>query len=351
MADGIVQQLQHLARENDPEARSLLIRKITAEYARRTGLAPSETERELFSALVLDLYSQIDLSARRDIITLLARTRHISTILAERLANEHDDLVASLFEFSPMLGDKLLLHSARVRSEAVLRAIARREKVPEDLVDALMSRAYNSVVSELLKNLGSDFSANALLLCSIICQTSFEIQSLMAARCLSDQAFHGRMKSRAEQGCPFMPEELAKAAREGRLPEWVEKYESQTLVDDGETASLSREEFLVKINLGEITFDQLLQALIRKKRKEDIIWLLKDAPGLSPRAMQHLLTSPANRILFRLLVEKEVSVKTFTALTQWRAQSLGFPDRHVNREIEAYRQLMHQKVRAQRSSL
>ena len=64
------------------------MRKVAAEYVRRTGHEPTDAERELFSSLVLDLYDQIDLSVRRDIITLLARTRHISTPLAEKLAGE-----------------------------------------------------------------------------------------------------------------------------------------------------------------------------------------------------------------------------------------------------------------------
>ena len=180
MTENIVDQFQTLAREKDPSARSLLVRKVAAEYVRRTGHEPTETERELFSSLVLDLYDQIDLSVRRDIITLLARTRHISTPLAEKLAGENDELVTTLYEYSPMLSQETLLQAARERSESVLRAIARRQRVPEPVVDALMSRGQNEVVCELLRNLGSDFSSNALLLCAIICQTSLEIQSLMA---------------------------------------------------------------------------------------------------------------------------------------------------------------------------
>ena len=118
------------------------------------GRPPSDSERELFSLLVLDLYDQIDLSVRRDIITLLARTRHISSSLAERLASENDEMVSTLYEYSPMLSQETLLKAARERSESVLRAIARRQRVPEPVVDALMARGENKVVSELLRNFG-----------------------------------------------------------------------------------------------------------------------------------------------------------------------------------------------------
>nr|WP_321462370.1 DUF2336 domain-containing protein [uncultured Cohaesibacter sp.] len=348
MPEDIIQQFQILAREKDPSARSLLVRKVTAEYVRRTGYEPSDAERELFSSLVLDLYEQIDLSVRRDIITLLARTSHISTPLAERLALENDELVITLYEYSPMLSQKTLLHAARVRSESVLRAIARRQRVREPVVDALMSRAMNNVVQDLLRNLGSDFSSNALLLCAIICQSSYEIQSLMAARGLADQMFHQRMRRHAEQGCPFMPVTLLRATLDGTLEQLVEDMEARLFEADVLSDVPTRDELLVKINLGELTFDNLLDNLIAKNRKEDVIWLLKDAPGLSVNAMEHLLASETNRILTRLLLEQNVSVKTFEALTKWRVDHVGFPNRQVLREVENYRQSVHQKRRSEK---
>ena len=347
MSDTIIHQFRELAREKDPAARSQLVRKVTAEYVRRTGQAPSDSERELFSLLVLDLYDQIDLSVRRDIITLLARTRHISSSLAERLASENDEMVSTLYEYSPMLSQETLLKAARERSESVLRAIARRQRVPEPVVDALMARGENKVVSELLRNLGSDFSSNALLLCSIICQTSFEIQSLMAARGLADQVFHQRLYLQAEKHRAFLPEQLAKATLSGTLDQLVADMEARLFQSDELNDELTREELLVKINLGEISFDNLLEALISKNGKDDVIWLLKDAPNLSSNAMEHLLASETNRILTRMLLEKDVSVKTFSALTQWRVDHVGFPKRNVLREVENYRQSIHQKRRSE----
>nr|WP_321458429.1 DUF2336 domain-containing protein [uncultured Cohaesibacter sp.] len=345
MSQNIVQQFQLLAREKDPLARSTLIRKVTAEYVRRTGLEPTENERELFSALVLDLYKQIDQSVRRDIITLLARTRHISTPLAERLAGESDEFVSTLYEFSPMLSQEVLLRAARERSETVLRAIARRHRVEEPVVDALMARALKSVVGDLLRNLGSDFSGNALLLCTIICQSSLEIQSLMAARCIADHMFHQRMRHHAEQGSPFLPAQLSRAALDGTLDTLVADMEARLFEADELDDSPTRDELLVKINLGELTFDNLLENLIAKPRKEDVIWLLKDAPGLSVNAMKHLLASENNRMLTRLLLDQDVSVKTYSILTQWRVDNLGLPARHFHREVENYRTAFSQKRR------
>ena len=119
-------------------------------------------------------------------------------------------------------------------------------------------------------------------------------------------------------------------------------FQSDELNDE-----LTREELLVKINLGEISFDNLLEALISKNGKDDVIWLLKDAPNLSSNAMEHLLASETNRILTRMLLEKDVSVKTFSALTQWRVDHVGFPKRNVLREVENYRQSIHQKRRSE----
>ena len=338
MAEDIKSTLEHLAKEVDPSARSLLIRKLTAEYTRRTGHAPSDMERTLFSALVLDLYDQIDMTVRRDIITLLARTRHITTDLAERMAREADGFVIGLFEHSPMLNEDLLLRAVRARSEDVLVSIARRPEVSENLVDALMARAFVSVTEQLLRNHGAEFSSNALLLCSIICRTSLPIQALLAARCLKDQAFHLRLQKQVENGCPFLPRSFAKATKAGTLRDLAVEVnkELDMLELGGET--VSREEAVVQVHLGELTFDSLLSMLIADQRKDDIIWFLKDAPGLSYKAMEHVLSSDGNRTLMRLLSERQVGLKTFEALMRWRIDALGYPGRHLYRDLEDYRQ-------------
>ena len=338
MADSIKRQFEKLAKEKNPRARSLLMRKLTAEYARRTGDAPSDMERELFSALVFDLYDQIDPGVRRDIITLLARTRHITALLAERLAGEEDEIVTTLYEHSPMLSDTLLLHSVRVRSEAVLIAIARRNEVPEELVDALMARAYRRVVGQLLRNGGARFSGNALLLCTINCRTSRENQSLLAARCLSDEEFHARVRMHVEQGCPFLPVAFTQAALDGTLDKLVGNLQEDVDKLELEGEAVTREEAVAQINLGELSFDALLATLIDGQRKEDIIWFLKDARGLSANAMEHLLVTNGNQTLTRMLVELQVSLKTYKALLRWRIDTLGIPDRHLYRDIEDYRQ-------------
>ena len=64
--------------------------------------------------------------------------------------------------------------------------------------------------------------------------------------------------------------------------------------------------------------------------------------------MEHLLASETNRVLTRLLLEKDVSVKTFAALTKWRVEHVGFPNRHVHREVENYRQSLSQKRKSEK---
>ncbi|PLW74883.1 DUF2336 domain-containing protein [Cohaesibacter celericrescens] len=341
MAYKIKNDLELLAKEKNPEARSLLIRKLTAQYTRRVDDGPSEMERTLFSALVLDLYDQIDVGVRRDLVTLLARTSSISSALASRLSQEQDDVVCCLFEYSPMLSGPLLLGAVRTRGEAVLISIARRNEVPEELVDALMARAFISVAGELLRNAGASFSNNALLLCAILCQKSLNIQSLMAARCLVDQAFHDRLRRHVDTECPFLPSALAHATKHGTLAELAGKLQGDALEMGGN--HLSRHEAVLQVNLGELSFDSLLATLISNRRKEDIVWFLKDAQGLSEKAMEHLLLTDGNKTLPRLLIEQQVSVKTYDALLHWRVDALDFPSRNLYRDVEDYRQKLRQK--------
>lgn len=349
MGAQISQTLETLARETDPEARSLLIRKVTAEYVRRISHTPTDLERSLFSALVMDLYDHISVSVRRDIITLLAQTTHITPELAEKLSQEADEHVVPLFEHSPLLSVDKLIAASRLRNEGVLKAIARRSEVPENLVDALMARAFVGVVEELVRNLGADFSQQAMTFCSIVGQSSPQLQALIAERCLKDQIFHNRILNNLADGCPFVPLSIVKASEEGSLDEVASgatrrgKMQAANDLADG---PLNREEAILQINLGELTFDALLHALLRAESKDDILWLLSDGPGLSAKAMEHLLSTEGNRTLMRILVERDVSMKTFEALMKWRVQHFGFLQRNVYREVEQFRQSLRQKQTA-----
>nr|WP_321445729.1 DUF2336 domain-containing protein [uncultured Cohaesibacter sp.] len=346
MGAQISQTLESLARETDPEARSLLIRKVTAEYVRRISHTPTELERNLFSALVMDLYDHISISVRRDIITLLAQTTHITAELAERLSQEADEHVVPLFEHSPLLGLDKLIAASRKRDEDVLKAIARRTEVPETLVDALMARAFVGVVEELVRNIGAVFSQQAMTFCSIVGQSSPQLQALIAERCLKDQAFHDSILHSLADGCPFVPMSIVKASEDGSLDEvafGVGAKANMKPANDLSEGPVNREEATVQINLGELTYDELLRALLRAERKEDILWLLSDRPGLSTKAMEHLLSTEGNRTLLRILVEQDVSLQTFEALMKWRVKHFKFLQRNVYREVEQFRQNLRQK--------
>ena len=247
-------------------------------------------------------------------------------------------MVTPLFQHSPMLSDELLIHAVRVRGEKVLMAIANRSTVPADLVDAIMARAFLDAIATLLRNLGAEFSSKAVMLCSIICQKSLEIQAELAARCIVDEVFFAMLNKRVEDGCPFLPTSFANAIETDTLESFLNGQLRNGLTPQDDDLEVSREEAVAQMNLGEMTFDALLANFIRRQRKEDIIWFLRDGPGLSTKAMEHLLMTDGNKTLYRILGEQDVSVKTFEALMQWRIDRLGLSRRHQYRDIEEYRQ-------------
>ncbi|MBL6432002.1 MAG: hypothetical protein HPM95_16135 [Alphaproteobacteria bacterium] len=51
---------------------------MSAQYADKLEREPSDTERFLFSSLVLDVFDQLDHSVRLDIVVRLARTDRIT---------------------------------------------------------------------------------------------------------------------------------------------------------------------------------------------------------------------------------------------------------------------------------
>lgn len=349
MTAAVLHKFEKLAQIREPRARSVLIRSISDEYVKHLANQSNDDEKainkaasQLFSSIVLDLYDQIDGSVRRDIIILLARTEYISPALAARFAQESDDHVRPLFEHSPVLKDENLIEAVRERDEVVLMAIAKRRSVSEQLVDAMLARACLPVNGQLLRNPGTRFSTNALLVCAIACQSSLEFQALVADRCLKDAHFFKNLHKQIELGCPFLPNRFARAILELDLDAYIktigEIEQSGQLELDGEF--LSREEVSVQVNLGALTFDTLLNSLIDGQRMKDIIWFLNREPNISMKSMKRLLLAENLTGLSRLLCQQDVKPKTYEALLALRDKWYNLPPRNHFHELHSYKAML-----------
>lgn len=349
MSAAVLHRFEKLAQVREPRARSVLIRSISDEYVKHLANQSNDDDRavnqaasQLFSSIVLDLYDQIDTSVRRDIIILLARTEYISSSLAARFAQEPDAHVRPLFEHSPKLNTDILLEAVRTRDEAVLMSIAKRKQVPEDLVDAMLARAFAPVNGQLLRNPGARFSTNALLVCAIACQSSLEFQALVADRCLKDELFFANLHKQIRGGCPFLPNRFSRAILELELDAYIktigEIEQNGNLELDGEF--LTREEVSVQVNIGTLTFDSLLNSLIEGERMKDIIWFLNREPNISMKSMKRLLLAENLAGLSRLLCQQGVKTKTYEALLNLRDKWYKLPPRNHFHELHSYKVML-----------
>ncbi len=345
MPSELKQKYEKLASIKDSRSRSFLVRSITAEYTNRKKDSAGDIEVRLFSSIVLDLFDNLDLEVRRDIIILLAKTKLITRTLAERLALETIPEVASLFEHSPLLTDDFLLQAIRKRESPVRLAIAKRPKLTMQMVDALIAAGDIVIKRKILRNPGAEFSKNAILVCLIDCRNFGELNSEIAARCLFDQTFYDKLKKLVDAGCPFLTPSFSQAIYTGEFAEYIrlhEVEEDHDLEIDGRI--LSREEVSVQLNMGELSFNSVLLILIERKSKDGIIWFLNSDLNISTSAMEHILLAGNTTSLARMLSCQKVSAATFHALLKLRHGWMPYSVRNYFEEIESYKKMLKTQI-------
>jgi uncharacterized protein (DUF2336 family) len=86
----------------------------------------------------------------------LRNSLNVPPEVARRLANDLDEIASPFLEFSPVLTDEDLLDIVRAANNAKMRAIAGRERVPNDVCDEIVRRAESDSVARLARNDGAE---------------------------------------------------------------------------------------------------------------------------------------------------------------------------------------------------
>lgn len=340
----IRERLEELARIREPSARSELIRLLSAQYADKLEREPTDAERLLFSGLVLDVFDQLDHSARLDIVVRLARTARITADLADRLAEEAFDLSEPVLEHSPVVSEQKLIEIARTRSDRHRLAVARREGVPERVVDSLVARGGFPVVNALVQNHGASFSTRALLALLIVSTGDQRLLGALARRCADDPAFGEDLSLIGSTGCPLMPAELERAlGNEAALARIAERAVADTrdggLEINGET--LSRHEVRIQIASGELNFETILLTLIEREDMDAIVWLVARHLSLRDSTVRDTFASQADGAIALLLKETGIGHKTYGQFLRLRCNWLGIGSTSVAHEVYVYRTMRH----------
>jgi len=308
-------RLEDLARLQDRAARSRLITELVAEYSRTATAAPTPLERDLFSSIVLLVFDDLDRHARFELVVRLAKTDRISPDLADRLAREEFELSEPVLLHSPVLSETTLLRTIRTGGDAHRLAIASRPLLSEKVCDALIANGSDEVVLALLSNGSSALSVKAALALLIRADTSESILSAMAWRAQSDTGFYDMLQIALETGCPLIPERLSAALKADTLDTLTSsagRHHSAAAINRNK-ARYSDHEAIIEVASGEISVDTLLFTLVKQDRLEAASWLLAHQLKLHRSTVEKMLTSNADGTIMKLMLESDVSPRTYRA--------------------------------------
>ncbi|WFE91881.1 DUF2336 domain-containing protein [Roseibium porphyridii] len=335
----IQEQLEQLARIREPEARSRLIRTLVGEYARSEDHDPSETERELFSRIVLSVFEQLDRSARYELVVRLAKTDRIIPDLADRLAKEDYELSEPVIECSPMISQGELMQIAKAGGNNKRLSVARRQDLSEEITDTLIARSSRNVVNALLENLDAPFSVRGTLALLIFANTEAEILAGIAKRAIKDEEFLETQMHILETNCPLIPAPLKKALESGELKRLASRIDDPEREGDIELDGLlySRHEASIQIANGELSFDAILRTLFEQDRMDAAIWLISRKINLADDVVADTLKSDADGAILRLMLQTGIDDKTYRDFLKARCGWLDRSSRSIPELVMRYK--------------
>ncbi|MEO9529538.1 DUF2336 domain-containing protein [Roseibium sp.] len=333
------EQLEQLARLKDPEARSRLIRTLVGEYARSEDHDPSETERELFSRIVLSVFDQLDREARYELVVRLAKTDRIIPDLADRLAQEDYDLSEPVIESSPMISQSALMSLAKSGGNDKRLSVARRPDLSEEITDTLIARSSRDVVHALLDNLDAPFSVKGTLAILIFANTEAAVLAAIARRAIKDEDFLNTQMHVLETNCPLIPPPLRKALETGDLERLAASIEEDRRDGDIELDGVlfSRHEASIQIANGELSFDAILRTLFEQERLDAAIWLISRKINLADEVVADTLKSDADGAIMRLMLQTGIHDKTYRDFLKARCDWLDRSTRSIPDLVMRYK--------------
>src|SRR5579862_3647884 len=119
----------------------------------------SEEQIRIFGDVIGRLTEEIEEAARAELSRRLAHSTNAPHKVVRMLAFDDSIEVASpVLQFSPRLDAKSLIANIRTKSQPHLLAIARRDSVPTEVTDELVTRGNREVVQSVVANEGANFS-------------------------------------------------------------------------------------------------------------------------------------------------------------------------------------------------
>ncbi len=324
-------ELEHLAKIKEPEARSQLVRMLVSQYSQAVDREPNENEKELFSNIVLCVFDQLDRDTRYELVVRLAKTDRINTELAHRLAQEDIELSEPVITHSPVISLETLKQIARRGPEAKREAMAKRADLTEDITDTLVAKSARKVVHMLLKNPDVPFSDRAVIAMMIFANTEAEMLASMAERAMNDARFRQTQEAIVESHEPLVPAPLARALRKDELAKLTRNIQIQADNDEVtiDGVAYCRHEASVQIANGELSFDAILKTLCEQNRMDVAIWHIARKLSMKPDLVRDALKSDSDGAVMLLMLQTGIDDRTYRVFLKTRCAWLDRSTRSV----------------------
>ncbi|RMF12803.1 MAG: DUF2336 domain-containing protein [Alphaproteobacteria bacterium] len=154
-------RLLDLAEKKSVEARQLLLENISDLFLSEEGRL-TEHQRALMTDILTKLVGEFETVIRKDLAARLATMDNVPAELVKLLANDRIEIAAPILRQSGALRDVDLIEIVRNRSEEHRLCIAMREKLTEEVSDALVENGGTDVIEALLRNQDAKISQHAM---------------------------------------------------------------------------------------------------------------------------------------------------------------------------------------------
>jgi uncharacterized protein (DUF2336 family) len=160
MSNSRLTDLIELAKETSSEKRRELLRDITDLFFTRH--APTDPELRQFDGVLTQLATDMEEAVRAELSGRFAGADSAPRRLIVSLANDEAIAVAEpVLSRSNSLSEDELLQVVKTRGQDHLRAVSRREVVPEAVSDVIVERGDDQTLNVLLRNDGARLSRGA----------------------------------------------------------------------------------------------------------------------------------------------------------------------------------------------
>lgn len=146
-----------LAKEPSSEKRRELLRQVTTIFMTHPEDI-EETEMALYDSVMTQLSSDMESIVRAEIANTIASSRVAPLGLLRSLATDEIEVAEPILTRSKALTESDLMHVVETKGQEYLRAVSRREDVPESVSGVIVRRGDDNTLHTLLSNDGARLS-------------------------------------------------------------------------------------------------------------------------------------------------------------------------------------------------